>query len=595
MQNIRNFSIIAHIDHGKSTLSDRMLEICGLKKESSEDLVLDDMALERERGITIKSQTARMDYTAEDGQKYILNLIDTPGHMDFNYEVSRSLSACEGAILLVDASQGIEAQTIVNYNLAVENNLEIIGVINKIDLDSANIKQVETAMENVLTIPKEEIVKISAKTGEGVKELLEAIVKRVPHPKGDKDKPLKSLIIDSNYDTFRGIVIKVRIMDGELKTNENILFLSNKNVYEAAEIGIYRLKLVKVKKLSPGDVGYIIAGIKQIKDVHVGDTVTDAKSPVSKALTGFKKVKPMVFAGIYPVDADDFENLHKALDKLQLNDSSLSFMQNNSHALGFGFRCGFLGLLHMEIVQERLEREFNINPIITAPNVSYRIKIQDSKVIEVDNPDDFPEDQKLEYVEEPMVSAIVISPAEYIGNIMALMEECRATYEHTDYINEQKVELTYEMPFAEIIFDFINRLKSVTRGYASFDYEFKGFQKAELVKVDILVHKNKVDSLSIISHKDKAYFHGRAVVNKLKEVIPRQMFEVAIQAAIGSKIIARATIPAMRKDVTAKCYGGDVSRKRKLLENQKKGKKRMKKVGNVDIPQEAFLSILKVT
>ncbi len=595
MERIRNFSIIAHIDHGKSTLSDRLLEICGLKQIDSEDLVLDDMELERERGITIKSQNARMPYQAEDGNEYILNLIDTPGHMDFSYEVSRSLSACEGAILLVDASQGIEAQTIVNYNLAKDINLEIIGVINKIDLPSANVDRVVESMENILDIPAEDIIKISAKTGEGTKELLEYIVKKIPPPQGSKEKSLKSLIIDSSYNPYRGVIIKVRIYDGEIKAGDKILFLSNKNKYEVDEIGIYQLKLKKTNKLSAGDVGYIIAGIKQIQDIHIGDTIINAESPGSKPLSGFKKIKPMVFAGIYPVDGDEYENLKIAMGKLQLNDSSLSYIANNSHALGFGFRCGFLGMLHMEIVQERLEREFNINPIITSPNVRYRIKPQNKEEIEIDNPADFPEDEKIEYIKEPVVEAIIISPSEYIGNIMTLMTDCRAKYKHTDYINKQKVELEYEMPFAELVFNFINRLKSATRGYASFDYEFSGYQKSKLVKVDIMVHKKKVDALSIITHKDKAYFHGRALTKKLKEVIPRQMFEVAIQAGIGSKIIARETIPAIRKDVIAKCYGGDITRKRKLLENQKAGKKRMKRVGSVDIPQEAFLSILKIT
>ena len=595
MERIRNFSIIAHIDHGKSTLSDRMLEICGLKQTDSDDLVLDDMALERERGITIKSQNARMEYQAQDGQKYILNLIDTPGHMDFSYEVSRSLSACEGAILLVDASQGIEAQTIVNYNLAAENNLSIIGVINKIDLPTANIEMVKKAMEDILAIPEEDIINISAKTGQGVGELMESIIQKISSPAGDRNKPLKGLIIDSNYNPFRGVIIKVRIFDGELKGGDKILFLSNNNSYEVDEVGIYQLKLNKVDKLSAGDVGYIVAGIKRIQDIHVGDTITSTGSPITKSLPGFKRIKPMVFAGIYPVEGDGYENLKNALEKLQLNDSSLSFIPNNSHALGFGFRCGFLGMLHMEIVQERLEREFNINPVITSPNVRYRIILQNKEEVEIDNPADFPDNVKIDHIAEPMVKAIVISPSKYIGNIMTLMTECRAKYIRTDYINEQKVELAYEMPFAEMIFDFINRLKSATRGYASFDYEFMEYQKSQLVKIDIMVHKKKVDALSIITHKDKAYIHGRALTKKLKKVIPRQMFEVVIQAGIGSKIIARETIPAMKKDVTAKCYGGDITRKRKVLEKQKAGKKRMKRVGSVDIPQEAFLSILKIT
>ncbi|MBU1076295.1 MAG: translation elongation factor 4 [Spirochaetes bacterium] len=595
MEEIRNFSIIAHIDHGKSTLSDRLLEECGLKsKDNKNELVLDTMDLEKERGITIKSQSARMEYSSADGKTYILNLIDTPGHMDFNYEVSRSLSACEGAILLVDAAQGIQAQTLVNFHLAFDNNLPVIGVINKIDLPSANIKVVTEAMENTLLLEKEGIINVSAKTGEGVKELLEAVIKNIPPPKGDKEKPLKALIIDSYYDPYRGVIIKIRIFDGRLKAGDKILFFSNKNTYEVDEVGIYRLKHDKVDELSAGEVGYIIAGIKQIQDVHVGDTITLSAKPISEPLPGFKEVKPMVFAGIYPMDGDEYENLKKALEKLQLNDSSLSFMANNSPALGFGFRCGFLGLLHMEIVQERLEREFNINLVITAPNVKYRVRFQDKDAVEIDNPADFPENQKVEYIEEPMVKVIIITPKDYIGNIMTLMTDFRGKYIRTEYINPLKVELEYEVPFAEIIFDFLNTLKSVTRGYASFDYEFIGFQKAAMVKVDILVHKNKVDALSFIAHKDKAYIHGRAVTKKLKEVISRHMFEVSIQAAIGSKVIARESVKAVKKDVTAKCYGGDITRKRKLLEKQKAGKKRMKMIGNVEIPQEAFLSILKV-
>ncbi|MHA1344676.1 MAG: translation elongation factor 4 [Promethearchaeota archaeon] len=590
MKEIRNFSIIAHIDHGKSTLSDRFLEICGLKNKDSGDLVLDNMDLEKERGITIKSQTACMEYKSKDGNIYKLNLIDTPGHMDFNYEVSRSLSACEGALLLVDATQGIEAQTLINYNLALENKLVIIGVINKIDLPSAEPEKVKKAIVDNLLILEEHIVSVSAKTGKGVVDLLELIVKKIPPPTGDINKPLKALIIDSYY----GVIIKIRVFDGELNIGDKIMFLSNKETYEVSEIGVYKLKHQPVKKLLAGEVGYIIAGIKQIQNVHVGDTITLATNPVDTPLPGFKKIKPMVFAGIYPVEGDDFENLKKALEKLQLNDSSLTFIPNNSHALGFGFRCGFLGLLHMEIVQERLEREFNISPIITAPNVRYKVYLKNNKMLEIDNPSDFPDNNLIDRIEEPMVEAIVITPVEYIGNIMNLMTECRARYVKTDYLTLQKVKLEYEMPFSELMYDFINKLKSVSRGYASFDYEFIEYQKSDLVKVDILVHKKKVDALSIITHKDKAYYHAREVTKKLKEVIPRQLFEIAIQAAIGSKIIARETIPPIRKDVTSKCYGGDITRKRKLLEKQKKGKKRMKKVGNVEIPQEAFLSILKV-
>lgn len=594
MKNIRNFSIIAHIDHGKSTLSDRLLELCGVKTDRDENLVLDNMELERERGITIKSQTARMEYKAKDGITYILNLIDTPGHMDFNYEVSRSLSASEGALLLVDATQGIEAQTIVNYNLAIDNNLNIIGVINKIDLSTADVEKTIEEMENILAIPREEIIKVSAKTGEGVPELLEAIVKHIHPPVGEGNHQLKGLIIDSNYDSYKGIVIKVRIVDGRVKKGDKLVFLANQEVYEVHEVGIYRLKLIEVEELIAGDVGYIITGIKTVSEVHVGDTISNVNNPVKDPLPGFKKVKPMVFAGLYPANGDEYENLKDALIKLQLNDASLTYIPNNSPALGFGFRCGFLGLLHIDIVQERLEREFNINLIITAPNVRYRVGLPGGKELEIDNPSEFPEDTKIDYVEEPFVKAIIISPTEFIGNIMSLMTDYRGVYISTEYINPQRVELIYEVPFSEVIFDFLNKLKSVTRGYASFDYEVIGYRKSELVKVDILIHKSPVDALSIIVHRDKAYFHSRKIVQKLRKIIPRQMFEVAIQAAIGSKVIARETIAAKRKDVLAKCYGGDITRKRKLLEKQKEGKKRMKKVGNVDIPQEAFLSILQV-
>ncbi len=594
MKNIRNFSIIAHIDHGKSTLSDRLLELCGVKTNRDENLVLDNMELERERGITIKSQTARMEYKAKDGNMYVLNLIDTPGHMDFNYEVSRSLSASEGALLLVDATQGIEAQTIVNYNLAIENNLNIIGVINKIDLATADVEKTIEEMENILAIPREEIIKVSAKTGEGVPELLEALIKYIRPPVGESDHQLKGLIIDSNYDSYKGIVIKVRIVDGQVKKGDKLVFLSNQEVYEVHEVGIYRLKLIEVEELIAGDVGYIITGIKTVSDVHVGDTISNVNNPVKDPLPGFKKVKPMVFAGLYPANGDEYENLKDALTKLQLNDASLTYIPNNSPALGFGFRCGFLGLLHIDIVQERLEREFNINLIITAPNVKYRVGLPEGKLLEIDNPSEFPENIKIDFVEEPFVKAIIISPSEFIGNIMSLMTDYRGIYISTEYINPQRVELIYEVPFSEVIFDFLNKLKSVTRGYASFDYELMGYRKSDLVKVDILIHKSPVDALSIIVHRDKAYFHSRKIVHKLRGIIPRQMFEVAVQAAIGSKVIARETIAAKRKDVLAKCYGGDITRKRKLLEKQKEGKKRMKKVGNVDIPQEAFLSILQV-
>ncbi len=593
MKNIRNFSIIAHIDHGKSTLADRFLEITGIKPKDSMELVLDNMDLERERGITIKSQTARMYYNFN-GEEYILNLIDTPGHMDFNYEVSRSLAACEGAILLIDATQGIEAQTIVNYNIAIENNLEIIGVINKIDLPSANIKKVKEEMENMLLIPQEEILSISAKSGEGVEQLLKIIINRIPPPKGNINSPLKALIIDSYYDSFRGVILKVRIFDGEVKPGDKILLMSSSHTYEVSEVGYYQLKHKKCEKLSAGDVGYIIAGIKQISDVNIGDTITLANNSTKSPLPGFRKVKPMVFAGIYPIEGDKYEELKNAIEKLRLNDSALSCSPDNSTALGLGFRCGFLGLLHLEIVQERLEREFDVGLVVTAPNVSYKIYLQNGEIMEITNPADFPSGEKILKIEEPYVKALIITPSEYIGNIMKLMQEYRGEYIKTEYIHPTRVELVYELPFAEIIFDFIDRLKSVSRGFASFDYELIGFRQSNLVKVDILVHKKIVDTLSIIVHKEKAYYQARKIVEKLKKVIPRQLFEVVIQAAIGSKVIARESIPPLRKDVTAKCYGGDITRKRKLLEKQKEGKKRMKRIGNVDIPQEAFLSILKV-
>ncbi len=593
LENIRNFSIIAHIDHGKSTLSDRLLELTGIKNRNSGELVLDNMDLERERGITIKSQTARMLYK-KDNKEYILNLIDTPGHMDFNYEVSRSLAACEGAILLIDATQGIEAQTIVNYNLALDNNLEIIAVLNKIDLPSAEVEKTLTEIENILLIPAEEVHKVSAKTGEGVDKLLDIIIERIPSPEGDMQKPLKALIIDSYYDSYRGVIVKVRIFDGELKAGDKILLMSSNHTYDVDEVGYYQIEHKKSDSLKAGEVGYIVAGIKQISDVKIGDTITLVKNPTTERLPGFKEMKPMVFAGLFPVDSDKYEDLKVAIEKLKLNDAALISTPYNSPALGFGFRCGFLGLLHLEIVQERIEREFGIEIIATAPNVSYRVYLQNNKMLEITNPAEFPEKQKILKTEEPYVKAIIIVPNDYIGNVMTLVQESRGIYKSTEYIDTTRVELIYEIPFAEIIFDFIDRLKSVTRGYASFDYEFIGFRESELVKINILVHKKVVDALSLITHKEKAYYQARKIVSKLREVIPRQLFEVAIQASIGSKVIARETVPALRKDVLAKCYGGDITRKRKLLEKQKKGKKRMKMIGTVEVPQEAFLSILKV-
>ncbi len=590
---IRNFSIIAHIDHGKSTLADRLLEITNIKSKDGEDLVLDNMELERERGITIKSQTARM-YYQYNGKDYILNLIDTPGHIDFNYEVSRSLAACEGAVLLIDATQGIEAQTIVNYNIALDDKLEIIAVINKIDLPSAEVDKVLEEIENVLLIPKEEVLKISAKTGEGVVSLIERIIEKVPSPKGRADAPFKSLIFDSYYDSFRGVVVKVRVYDGEVRAGDKIVLMSSGHTYEVSEVGYYQIEHKKADVLSAGDVGYIIANIKNISDINIGDTISNANNIASEVLHGFREIKPMVFAGIYPVEGNRYEELKKAIDKLKLNDAALTYVPDNSTALGLGFRCGFLGLLHLEIVQERLEREFNVDLVVTAPNVTYRIYLQNNKSFNITNPAEFPVGEKILKVEEPVVKSLIITPSEYIGNIMKLMKEYRGVYIKTEYIHSTRVELVYEIPFSEIIFNFFDKLKSVTRGFASFDYEMIGFRESKLVKVDIMVHKKVVDALSIITHKDKAYYQARQVVSRLREVIPRQLFEVAIQAAIGSKVIARETIPPLRKDVIAKCYGGDITRKRKLLEKQKAGKKRMKRIGNVDIPQEAFLSILKV-
>ena len=593
MKNIRNFSIIAHIDHGKSTLADRLLELTGVKPKDSIELILDDMDLERERGITIKSHTATMFYNYN-GITYTLNLIDTPGHMDFNYEVSRSLYACEGTILLVDASQGIEAQTIINFNHAIEKNLKIISAINKIDLPNVNIEKIKKDIENTFLIPEDEIFLISAKTGLGVEKLLSAIIEKIPPPVGDVSKPLSALIIDSYYDSFRGVVLKVRIFDGEVKVGDKILLMNSKRTYEVDEVGYYQLKHIKCDKLQAGAVGYIIAGIKQISDVQVGDTVTLYENPAPKPIPGFKEIKPMVFAGIYPVEGDKYDDLKKGIEKLKLNDAALVYSPDNSPSLGMGFRCGFLGLLHMEIVQERLEREFGLQLIVTAPNVKYKVHLDNQKVIEIDNPSEFPENVKILKIEEPYVKLLIVSPAEYIGNIMQLMTDYRAKYIRTDYISPQKVEFVYEVPFAEVIFDFLDKLKSVTKGYATFDYQFIGFRESDLVKVNILVHKKVVDALSIITHRDKAYYQAKKIVSKLKEVIPRQLFEVVIQAAIGSRVIASEKIPPVRKDVTAKCYGGDITRKRKLLEKQKEGKKRMKKIGNVDIPQEAFLSVLKV-
>ncbi len=592
MNHIRNFSIIAHIDHGKSTCADRLLEIGGLvDKDDKVTQVLDNMELEKERGITIKSQNATFDYVL-DGENYTLNLIDTPGHIDFNYEVSRSLKACEGVILLVDCTQGVQAQTLGNYNLAAENKLEVVAAINKVDLPIAEIDKTLAEIEEAFIIPKEEVLQISAKSGLGVEELLHAVIKQIPPPTGDPGKPLKALIFDSQYDTYRGAVIKARVFDGELKAGDQIIMMSTGQKYDVTEVGIFQIKMQKKEKLSAGEVGYVIAGIKDISDTKIGDTITHAFRSCDEALPGFKDVKPTVFAGIYPVSAEEYELLSDALQKLKLNDDSLTFRPDNSVALGFGYRCGFLGLLHMDIIQERLRREFNINIISTAPNVVYRITPQNKESYEIHNPSEFPDD-KLDKTEEPYIRATIISPSDYIGNIMKLIDEYRGIFLETTYLHPTIVKITSELPFSEIVYDFNDRLKSHSRGYASFDYDLIGYKESHLSRIDILVNTSVVDALSLIVHRDKAYEKGKVVVEKLRKAIPRQMFDVPIQAAVGGKIIARETIKALRKDVLAKCYGGDISRKRKLLEKQKEGKKRMKKVGSVDIPQEAFLSILE--
>lgn len=592
---IRNFCIIAHIDHGKSTLADRLLEITGtLNKRQLQEQVLDSMDLERERGITIKSHAIRMNYEARDGHTYVLNLIDTPGHVDFTYEVSRALKACEGAILVVDAAQGIEAQTISNLYLAVAHDLEIIPVLNKVDLASARPDVVAQSIEDLIGEPAEDILKISAKTGEGVEELLEAVVRRVEAPKGSADEPLKALIFDSIFNQYRGSIVYARVFQGTLRTGEKMRFMSNKRDYDAEEIGILRLGMQPVDELRAGEVGYIIGSVKDVRDTKVGDTITSAVKPADGPISGFREVKPMVFSGIYPTDADDFEDLRASLEKLQLNDASLTYEPETSVALGFGFRTGFLGLLHMEIVQERLDREFGLDIITTVPNVKYEVYTVDDEKLIVENPSKMPGAGDIDEIREPFVKAEIITPTDYIGNLMQLCQERRGVYVNQTYLDIERVNLQYELPLAEIVFDFYDKLKSFSRGYASFDYEFMDYQASDLVKLDILINGDPVDALSTIVHRDKAYDMGRKLTQKLKELIPRQMFEVALQATIGSRIVARETVKAMRKDVTAKCYGGDVSRKRKLLEKQKEGKKRMKQVGSVEVPQEAFLAVLSM-
>lgn len=595
MNNIRNFCIIAHIDHGKSTLADRLLQSTGtISEREMQEQVLDDMDLERERGITIKSHAIKIDYKRPNGEQYSFNLIDTPGHVDFAYEVSRALKACEGAILVVDAAQGIEAQTISNLYQAIDQNLEIIPVLNKIDLPGADPEGIGQQVIDLIGCEREEILHVSGKTGEGVPALLEAIVERVPGPKRDDDKPLRALIFDSVFNTYRGSVAYVRVMEGTLKKGQAFKFMANKEEYNAEDIGYLRMKYEPAKELKAGEVGYVIGSVKSLQDVRVGDTITTVNNPATEAIPGYQESKPMVFSGIYPTQAEDFEDLRSALEKLQLNDASLSYEPETSKALGFGFRAGFLGLLHMEIVQERLDREFNIDIITTVPNVQYEVKLEEGKSIQVDNPSQMPEVGDIDAIFEPYIKASIITPADYIGPIMKLCQERRGIYVNQIFMQNNRVEITYEIPMAEVVFDFYDKLKSGTRGYASLDYEFIEYRKGDLVRLDILLNGEQVDALSSITHRDKAYYQGRRVCAKLKELIPRQQYEVAVQAAIGSRIIARDSVRALRKDVTAKCYGGDISRKRKLLEKQKEGKKRMKQVGSVEIPQEAFLAVLSM-
>ncbi len=592
---IRNFCIIAHIDHGKSTLADRMLEFTHtISQRELKNQVLDDMDLERERGITIKSHPIRMYYRAKDGHKYILNLIDTPGHVDFTYEVSRSLAAAEGALLLVDAAQGVEAQTISNLYLAIENDLTIIPVINKVDLPSAQVDVVKHQLIELIGCSEDEILLTSAKTGLGVEDVLEAVINNIPPPEGKPDAPLQALIFDSVFDNYRGAISYIRIFNGSLRKGDPIRFFNTGREYQADEIGILKLRREPVDVLHAGEVGYLISGAKNVKDIRVGDTVTHAKKPADAPLPGYKDIKPMVFSGIYPVDSDDYEDLRDALDKLSLNDSALIYEPETSKALGFGFRCGFLGLLHMEIVQERLEREYDLTIINTVPNVVYQVHLKNGEIVEIHTPTDLPNPAEIDHIEEPYISAQIITPSEYIGNIMKLSQEKRAVFKSTSYLDPTRADLTFLFPLSEVIFDFYDRLKSVSRGYASFDYELEGYRPGNLVKLDILINGEPVDALSTIVHQDRAYEMGQRLCRHLKQLIPRQMFEVAIQAAIGSKVIARQTVKPLRKNVTAKCYGGDITRKRKLLEKQKEGKKRMKQVGRVEIPQEAFLAVLSM-
>jgi len=595
MKNIRNFSIIAHIDHGKTTLSDRLLERTGaLTQREMTEQFLDSMDLEKERGITIKQHSVRLEYKAKDGRDYVLNLIDTPGHVDFSYEVSRSLAACQGALLVVDASQGVEAQTLANAHLAVDSGLEIIPVLNKIDLPGAEPDKAREQIESIIGIDASHAILASAKQGVGIDEILEAVVERVPPPAGDPAAPLRALVFDSWFDQYRGVVVLVHLVDGRLDPGMKVRLMASGGVYEVEQLGVFTPKPVPVDSLSAGEVGFVIAGIKKVSDVAIGDTLTDERRPAPEALPGFKEVKPMVFAGLYPVDADQYAELRDALEKLRLNDSSFFYEPETSAALGFGFRCGFLGLLHMEIVEERLEREFNLELLVTAPSVRYRVLRTDGEVVEVDSPAKLPDAGSIEAIEEPIITAVILTPDEFVGPILKLCQEKRGVQKGLDYLTQTRVMITYELPLNEILLDFYDRLKSASRGFASLDYHFSGYWTSPLVKLDVLVNGDPVDALSLIVHREMAYQRGKTLVEKMRAMIPRQMFEVAIQAAIGSRVIARETVKPLRKNVLAKCYGGDITRKRKLLEKQKEGKKRMKRVGQVDIPQEAFLAVLRV-